>query len=230
MARRITTPKKDKKRPVRRPPDNRSDITKDETRANSNDPYKTLFHAIFHGSLDALLIVDGNTGEILETNRTTRSILGYDHGELINEHFSVLFPADAEESKKAVLENIKVYGTAFVEEFRRRDGSGCIVDLTATMVPWYGESAILVTLRDASERVKAETEREQLIRDLQAAMDKIKTLRGLLPICAHCKKVRDDEGYWRQVEVYVSQHSDVQFSHGICPDCIKKYYSDLDKE
>ncbi len=55
-----------------------------------------------------------------------------------------------------------------------------------------------------------------------------KSLRGILPICAHCKKIRDDEGYWRDVALYISQHSEAQFSHGLCPDCIKNLYPDLD--
>ena len=64
-------------------------------------------------------------------------------------------------------------------------------------------------------------------RELQSAMANIKTLSGLLPICAHCKKIRDDKGYWNQIESYIRDHSDAEFSHGICQDCLQKYYSDL---
>lgn len=75
---------------------------------------------------------------------------------------------------------------------------------------------------------------QQLLRDekkqLQAAMDEIKTLSGLLPVCAHCKKVRDDKGYWKQIEEYIQDHTDASFSHSICPICIKKHYADLDIE
>ena len=188
------------------------------------------FDALFHGSMDSLVIVDGKTGEIIEANRTSRSMLGYSDKELINEHFSVLFPPEAEVSPEEALKKIKVYGSTFVEDLRRRDGSICPTDVTATMIPWYGGSAILVTLRDVSVRVEAEQERESLIEELQEAMEKIKTLRGLLPICAHCKKIRDDAGYWQQVEEYISDHSDATFSHGICPDCIRKHYPEYDKE
>ena len=62
---------------------------------------------------------------------------------------------------------------------------------------------------------------------LQKAIDEIKTLRGIIPICAHCKKVRDDKGYWNQVEVYIHNHSEAEFSHGICPQCIKDLYPDI---
>lgn len=64
-------------------------------------------------------------------------------------------------------------------------------------------------------------------RELEQAQERIKTLSGLIPICASCKKIRDDKGYWEQVEVYVGKHSDAVFSHAICPDCMKKLYGDL---
>jgi len=63
--------------------------------------------------------------------------------------------------------------------------------------------------------------------ELQKALDEIKTLRGIIPICTQCKKVRDDMGYWNQVEVYIHNHSEAEFSHSICPDCAKKLYPDL---
>ncbi len=81
--------------------------------------------------------------------------------------------------------------------------------------------------RDISERKLAEEEREKLISKLQEALDNIKTLKGLLPICANCKKIRDDKGYWNQIEAYIRARSDAEFSHGICPDCAKKLYSDF---
>lgn len=65
---------------------------------------------------------------------------------------------------------------------------------------------------------------------LQEALDKIKRLRGLLPICANCKKIRDDQGHWQDVAVYIRNHSEADFSHGICPDCLKKLYPDLYEE
>ena len=69
-----------------------------------------------------------------------------------------------------------------------------------------------------------EEEQRKLIAQLREALENIKTLRGIIPICSSCKKVRDDDGYWEQVESYVRQHSLAQFSHGICPDCAQKLY------
>ena len=80
---------------------------------------------------------------------------------------------------------------------------------------------------EITERKALEKEREGLIAELQEALAQVKTLSGFLPICAACKKIRDDKGYWSQIESYLSTRSDVQFSHSICPDCAKKLYGDL---
>jgi len=79
----------------------------------------------------------------------------------------------------------------------------------------------------AVERKKLELEKKKLISDLEDALSKVKTLKGLIPICASCKKIRDDEGYWNQVEVYVQNHSEAEFSHSYCPDCLEKLYPEL---
>ena len=80
------------------------------------------------------------------------------------------------------------------------------------------------SMEDITERKRAEEERERLIAELQGALDNVKTLRGLIPICAKCKKIRDDEGYWHEVEVYVRDHTEAQFTHGLCPDCFRELY------
>jgi hypothetical protein len=82
---------------------------------------------------------------------------------------------------------------------------------------------ISVLFRDISERRNAEGERERLIRELQAALTDVRTLRGLIPICAWCKKIRNDYGYWERLELYLKKHSEADFTHGMCPECAKKY-------
>ncbi len=82
-------------------------------------------------------------------------------------------------------------------------------------------------IQDITERKRVEEERERLIVELQEALAKIKTLRGLIPICAHCKKIRDDQGYWNQLEAYIQKHSEAEFSHGICDECAKQLYPEF---
>ncbi len=116
-------------------------------------------------------------------------------------------------------------------EYYCRDGSTKWVENSlkalrgpdGALIGMYGSS------RDITPRKRVEAEREHLIEQLQEALVNIKTLRGLIPICAHCKKIRDDQGYWQQVEVFVREHSEAQFSHSICPECMKKLYPDRKK-
>ncbi len=80
----------------------------------------------------------------------------------------------------------------------------------------------MVTFREITERKRAEEEREKLIGELKEVLAKIRSLTGLIPTCASCKKKRDDKGYWNQIEAYIQGHSEAGFSHGICPECMKK--------
>jgi methyl-accepting chemotaxis protein len=82
----------------------------------------------------------------------------------------------------------------------------------------------MIDARSAHER-----DRERLVSELREALDNVKTLSGFLPICSHCKKIRNDAGYWQQVETYVTEHTGAYFSHGICPDCARESLEDLDR-
>ncbi|MCX6123032.1 MAG: PAS domain S-box protein [Ignavibacteriales bacterium] len=97
-----------------------------------------------------------------------------------------------------------------------------------------GQPAIIGTIVDITDRKRAEVERERLITELQSTLAEVKTLRGLVPICSNCKKIRDDKGYWTQLEGYLQEHSQAKFSHGVCPDCAEKlygkYYAQLKKQ
>jgi len=91
----------------------------------------------------------------------------------------------------------------------------------------FDTRVLQTTIEMALYKHAMEQERAHLLRHLQEALAHITTLQGLLPICAVCKKIRDDQGYWHQVEIYISQHSDAQFTHGLCPDCAYTCYDDL---
>ena len=83
---------------------------------------------------------------------------------------------------------------------------------------------------EMTSRQQAEIEKDSLIKELKDALNNVKTLSGMLPICASCKKIRDDKGYWNQIESYIKNHSEAEFSHGICPECRKKLYPDIEIE
>ena len=95
------------------------------------------------------------------------------------------------------------------------------------MVKPYDEMQLNIAIEIALQRHEFEKERNKLLKELQEAFEKINLLQELIPICCKCKKIRDDEGFWQQVEAYVEDHSEAEFSHGICSDCMKELYSDF---
>ncbi|MBW1744032.1 MAG: PAS domain-containing protein [Deltaproteobacteria bacterium] len=102
---------------------------------------------------------------------------------------------------------------------------------TVVSVTLAGRTHLLESFLDITERKRAEQERERLIGELQEALAKVKTLSGLLPLCSSCKRIRDDQGYWQQIEAYIRDHSEAEFSHSVCPECAKKLYPEVfDKE
>ena len=95
---------------------------------------------------------------------------------------------------------------------------GCILSVVIAGL------AFVIINRDVNHMRQAEAEKSSLVHQLQEALRNIKTLSGLLPICSHCKKIRDDKGYWHAVETYVISHTEAEFSHGICPDCLERFF------
>ena len=107
----------------------------------------------------------------------------------------------------------------------RRDGSRFPVEISSVVFENpEGQPRTCIIIRDISERKNAESQREQLIAELRDAMGKVKTLSGLLPICASCKKIRNQSGQWQVLELYIRDHSQADFSHGICPECRARLY------
>jgi len=98
---------------------------------------------------------------------------------------------------------------------------------TVVSVTLEGRKHFLESFLDITQRKEAEEERERLIRELQEALAEVKTLSGLLPICAACKRIRDDGGYWQQIEAYIRDHSEAEFSHSVCPECARRLYPEV---
>ncbi|MHB8895070.1 MAG: PAS domain-containing protein [Candidatus Geothermincolia bacterium] len=100
--------------------------------------------------------------------------------------------------------------------------------LLVTCSPFHDEAGALMgtvhVARDISEQKRADEEQRRLIAQIQEALSRVRLLSGLLPICSSCKKIRDDQGYWKQIEVYIRDHSEAEFTHGICPECARTLY------
>ncbi|MFC1592061.1 response regulator [Thermodesulfobacteriota bacterium] len=198
-------------------------------------------------SLCAIVITDSN-GCISRVNDAYLQMLGYEREEVIGKFMVEMTPGEPgvyetvagaavelgeEHFKKARTMVEVLFEQGRVPRFEgftlRKDGRLILTDENNVLI--YNDKREVIAaasiLQDISERKHIETEREKLISDLQAALKKVKTLSGMLPICASCKKVRDDKGYWNQIESYLKDHSEAEFSHGICPDCAKKLYPDF---
>jgi len=92
------------------------------------------------------------------------------------------------------------------------------------------ENQFACVIQDVTDKRKFGEEREKLVRELQKALEEVKTLHGIIPICAYCKKIRNDKGAWNAVEAYVSEHTHAVFSHGACPDCYEKQMAEIDAD
>ena len=125
----------------------------------------------------------------------------------------------------------KGYLDNFECQMRRKDGGIFWVVMNALSTHLHdGTACFEGFVADITDRKEAEEEREKLIVELREALSRVKALSGLLPICASCKKIRNDNGYWEQMEMYIRDHSEAEFSHGICPECAEKLYPQLNKK
>ena len=156
-------------------------------------------------------------------------ITGYSGKELLGMSWFELLRPDYRE---AALERFhrrmggEVIPGLFEASIVRKDGTEVPVEITAGPATYRGEFALVVYARDITGPKKAEQERERLIQELQETLKEVRTLSGLLPICAWCKKLRDDEGYWKSVEQYIGERTKAEFTHGMCPECQSKFLSE----
>jgi two-component system, cell cycle sensor histidine kinase and response regulator CckA len=185
--------------------------------------------AIVESSDDAIY---GKTpdGTIVSWNRGAEHIFGYPADEIIGRSIELLYPAGQRDELIGIMEQIR-HGERvgrYDTVRRHKDGYGIPVSVTVSPIK-NGSGEIIgasVIARDITDRVRNDEERDNLIGELTEALGRVKTLAGLLPICSSCKRIRDDHGYWLQVETYLASHSDALLTHSVCPDCAKQFESE----
>jgi|WetSurMetagenome_2_1015567.scaffolds.fasta_scaffold97573_2 two-component system, cell cycle sensor histidine kinase and response regulator CckA len=169
-------------------------------------------------------------GYILAANLTAADFLGEDRNRLIKLPFTkFIFPEDRDiyyHNHKKLLETREKQIYELRMQRTNRDPLWAKVESTVFHDGTGGLLECRIVMDDITDRKHLEDERERLILELKDALAKVKLLSGMLPICASCKKIRDDHGYWRQIESYIREHSEAEFSHSICPACMKKLYPD----
>jgi PAS domain S-box-containing protein len=187
--------------------------------ATAESAVQELQDRFFANSIDMLCMLDFN-GYFKQLNPAWERTLGFTREELMSRPFiEFVHPDDRERTLKQNA-HVRSGGQALAFENRYLCKDGSFRWFRWNAAPDSGEKVIYSVARDVTESKRAEDEREQLVRELRAALAEVKTLREILPICSYCRKIRDDENYWHTVESYISEHTSSRFSHGICPSCM----------
>lgn len=178
-------------------------------------------------TMNNLLFLLSPQGKIVMVNDAAANHLGHRKAGMKNMNFSDLMVVhDRKQGTLARMLDTEIINNRRLDIKTSNGDTIPVLLSTSQLRDQIGSTVGIVAIAsDISELVASEKERERIIKKLETALDEIKTLSGLLPICSHCKKIRDGKE-WTRIESYVSSHSEAEFSHGICPECAKKHYPD----
>ncbi len=211
------------------------DITERKQIETSIKESETKFRRVAESAKDAIITAD-RTGKIAFCNTAAAKMFGYPTDKLIGQSISILMPQRFRKTHEHGMARVVASGKTrligeTVELFGiTKDGSEFPVELSLSTWQSGDEKFYTGMIRDISDRKQHEKELNQLIKTLKESLTKVRQLSGMLPICASCKKIRDDKGYWNQIEEYIRHHSEAEFSHGICPDCSRKLYPEYHRQ
>ncbi|MBU1053948.1 MAG: PAS domain-containing protein [Proteobacteria bacterium] len=204
------------------------DITAHKQADQALQESEAKFRNLFQNHSAAKLIINPDTGNIVEANRSAERFYGWSVDQLKEMRIQDINTLSGEQVKAEMEKAMLLKRTYFEFRHRLSDGSFKEVGVYSGKVDINGKALLHSIIHDTSERKRTEEQKDRLVSDLQKALSEVKTLQGLIPICASCKKIRDDKGYWNQIESYIQDRSDAEFSHAICPECAKKLYPDMD--
>lgn len=186
------------------------------------------FRVLVEQAPDAILVLDIKNRRFVDANISAERLFGCIREELLTSdllRFYLPSQPDGRPISESLSEHIEQtlagQEVVFERAIRNAQGIDIYCEVRLAKLPSPDRKLIRVSYIDITERKQFALEREQLITELQ------NTLSGILPICANCKKIRDDQGYWNQIEKYISERSNALFTHSICPECIKELYPEL---
>ena len=200
------------------------DITLIKNMVEALEETKSRWETTFNAMEDWIALVDSDS-IILQSNSAGMEITGMKESELLGKLCCKVVHDTDSPIDECPMKQMLISGK---RESVELEVNGMWLSITVDPVKDLNgniTSAVHI-IRDISDKKRAEEERERLIEQLQKALEEVKTLSGLLPICSFCKKIRDDKGYWNQIEEYIGDHSDAKFSHSFCPECAKREYGD----
>jgi PAS domain S-box-containing protein len=186
------------------------------------------FLALIETVPDAIVLSDSQ-GRIALVNNNAERMFGYGREELLGEKVEILMPSRFQarhrthRSRYYTNPRPRSMGSGLELLGLRKDGTEFPIEISLSPVRMGGELLVWSAIRDV-------TERENLIAELRASLDEVKQLSGLFSICASCKRIRDERGSWQHVESYIQSHSEATFTHGVCPDCMRKLYPGYEPE
>lgn len=184
------------------------------------------FNRLFQSAPIAMLLTRFSDGVVLDVNDRFEALAGHPRSAAIGRTTAELGLFGQPEARERIWQRLRAGGQFHGLELTLRNRGGILLDgvLSTEALVIHQEKVILSSLGDITHQKQAERERDRTIQELQEALADIKTLKGMLPICASCKKIRDDNGYWNQIEHYIKAHSSAEFTHGICPECAKAFF------
>jgi len=187
--------------------------------------------ALVESSADA--IFGKNVDNIIVSwNPSAERLFGYSAEEIIGRPGNMLVPGEHVGEMSEIMKSVLQGETVSEMESARLRKDGSLIPVAVTISPVRNTAGEIIgassIVRDITQQKQAELDRHKLIQNLIASANRVRTLTGLLPICATCKRIRDDHGYWQQVEKYISLHSEVTFTHSICPTCAQEYERQFD--
>lgn len=188
------------------------------------------YRLLFENGNDALFVYhptpEGMPSDFINVNKKACQMMGYTREELLRlSPKDLVIPGKWEEVGEIVSKRLEAGGRIFFEiTLVTKNRKHLEVEISDTFFEIHGRPTVLSIVRDQTKRKQAEEEKAKMIKELQVALDEVSTLRGIIPICSNCHKIRNDKGYWQQVDQYITEHSEAVFSHGMCKQCSDELY------
>ncbi|MHA2249379.1 MAG: PAS domain-containing protein [Candidatus Kariarchaeaceae archaeon] len=189
--------------------------------ANNNYFFSPLFRSI----PSMIIVISASSGDTANATTNAIDFLGYSREEIYSMNISDVIYLPDQDLLEALTETSRTSNGKIRVSLQSNKMKQIV--LRCTLISCPEEDLLVIDMKDVSIKSDLKSKQSQLKMALAKAKEDIKALGGFIPVCSHCKKIRDDEGYWNLFEKYFLDHS-IQFSHGICPDCTDELYPDLD--